>query len=268
MGKFTEFLNKKVAGIKVLYLALVAVLILGYYAWRTTRNSQIDSATESGAEAGTPAEAAGDSVYPPLESGTVYVATPPAVDVTGDSEVDTNDAWGRRAVAWLMNNGYTGTEAQGIVQRYLAGTDMTWQQGQAINRALSALGTPPDSVEIGTVAARPSGTTSTTQPTAGTGKDTTRTVAAQNVSGISRAGAKVGITVSPGSAGASSVTEYQTRVSGDNNLDGSDRTYSSKTSVVDIKFGYPDKAYYIASRVKNGAGWGRWSPVKAVRSGK
>jgi hypothetical protein len=57
---------------------------------------------------------------------------------------DTNELWGRRAVEWLTANGFTLSMASTAVTKYLSGEPLSYQEGQARDKAVGHFGLPPE----------------------------------------------------------------------------------------------------------------------------
>ena len=59
---------------------------------------------------------------------------------------DTNDAWQRRAITWLMGNGYSVEIATTAINKYLNGGKLTTQEAKARDAAITQFGLPPESI--------------------------------------------------------------------------------------------------------------------------
>lgn len=144
MDKITAFLNRKVLGVKMLYLVAVGVLILAAYAVYAWRTDSLDSAVDE-------ADTDDDSEDSESTSGAYPSTTLSASDYDSDTSTDTdvatytNDEWQAEAIAYLQSaNLATALEAQKAVEVYLDGSNGTYKQKQLINKVIAAIGTPPN----------------------------------------------------------------------------------------------------------------------------
>lgn len=158
MASFQEVANKKVFGVKVLYLAAGFVVILGIVAWKLKPSAAgtdgTDTATdESGGDAPTP------NPYDSLDSnGTVTVQQLGPQPTSGDSnDVETNDDWVREGSAWLVQQGLAnGTDGYTALSKYVNGQDRTYQEQQMVDAWFKEHGAPPQNpAEGGSVAEKP-----------------------------------------------------------------------------------------------------------------
>jgi hypothetical protein len=155
---FNEIASKKVAGIPVLYLAGGFVVILAVVAYRMKTTSGVaepdtSNAEDAGAVAGE-SDAAAD--YSGLATaGTVTVVQSAQNDI--QKEVYTNSDWEQDAIAYLVSEkSVSGVDAQVAVNKYLDGSDLTYEQKQWIDACIAKLKAPPDSVgAIGTIGTQP-----------------------------------------------------------------------------------------------------------------
>lgn len=254
MEKVTAFLNRKVGGIKVLYFALIFALIVGWYAWRLVRNGAIDGATaeDSGGDSGG-GESASTGALPNLESGTVYVATQP--DYVADTDVETNDSWAAKVIKWIAGENIgTSLEAQAAVQKYLAGADLSWKQGQIIDQAIGKYGTPPTLLDVGNVADK------------AIAKKVPDAPGAPAVHTIRKDSARLSV-IPPNDNGAP-ILQYEFQWSGDATFNGADRTFVAAGREATIPLGYPDKEYRARVRAKNAQGWGAYGPAAIFKTAK
>lgn len=148
---FKSIAAKRVAGIPVLYLAAAAVVLFAVWAWKMKGSAPEETVSE---ESTTEETAAGtDPDYSGLATtGTVTVVQNGATET--EVEKQTNDDWLRAAVKFLMEEKkVTAGEAQTAISNYLEGNDMTYEQGQLRDAAVSKLGLPPERIAtLGNVA--------------------------------------------------------------------------------------------------------------------
>ena len=69
--------------------------------------------------------------------------------------VDTNSAWGMRAIAALIGKGILPLSAQQAIAKYLDEQEMTSDEAKLVNQAIGAVGQPPESVGVPKVAGPP-----------------------------------------------------------------------------------------------------------------
>ena len=125
--------------------AALGVIIVAYV-WWTGRDtgSASDTSTDSGDGDGT-TSAISDAIDGAFKwSG----ANPTGNDESVDEPVDSNTAWGIRAVAALVGKGVSPLAAQTAIGRYLAEDELTDAQQQLVNNAIVAIGQPPVPVKI------------------------------------------------------------------------------------------------------------------------
>lgn len=151
-------LKKKFLGIPVLYLAAAAVIAFALYAWSTKESSgevDLDGDGEPDSESDAPNEndLNAGTIYPISPTGTVYAQSPQ--DVEDNVEYFGNDQWLQQAVAFLIQRGANPGEAQNALQAYLAGEDMTYDQGLLRDKAIKEFGIPPESFRAGKSATKP-----------------------------------------------------------------------------------------------------------------
>jgi hypothetical protein len=149
------WLSKRYLGVPVVYLAGAVVAILVIVAYLGSKKNT------TGATASTATTAPVDPYQTLNSTGTVTTSQPvyyvPAntqnVDTTA---VQTNADWQKKAVEYLVANGSTVGDAQGAIQAYVTGQDMTYAQSNLVNTAVAKFGLPPTITNIGSVAAKPS----------------------------------------------------------------------------------------------------------------
>lgn len=153
LERFKTLSQKKVMGVKVLYLALVFALALLFFAWKA-KDAGIadDEATDTGTDGEqtgelTPEETAVD--YPDFDGtdtirpGTATETTDPTV-TTPEYTTETNETWGRKAIQWLVKNAGATTDGASIaIQKYLNGDQLSFAEGQLRDKAVAALDFPP-----------------------------------------------------------------------------------------------------------------------------
>jgi hypothetical protein len=87
--------------------------------------------------------------YPYPGGGAVYVPGSPAQDVDyGSIGPINNAAWEREALAALIEIGYPPLAAQRALSRFMTSRDLTDDEREMVDRALRAIGPPPDPVDV------------------------------------------------------------------------------------------------------------------------
>jgi hypothetical protein len=166
---------------------------------------------------------------------------------------ETNQAWARMAVAWLIATGITPTLADTAVRRYLEGLPLDQSQARAIDLVLaSPVGVPPEGVPPATTPPLPSPIPNPTTPTPSPNPPTAKPPPAPaRVRGVDGGRAVVGVswTRVPGA------TKYRVRV------ETKGRTYpwvSAGNGTTWLMHHRLTRSATIAVRVQagNASGWG------------
>jgi hypothetical protein len=144
--------SKKVAGVPVLYIGVLVVVVLGVVAWRMK-----PSTTQEGEETADSTDATEDT--PTAEDLATadygFAATRGTVTVTQGSStdtsavLDTNELWVRRGAEWLATQGYTATEGLTGLTKYVEGQELSYEEGQMRDKAVSHFGLPPETITPG-----------------------------------------------------------------------------------------------------------------------
>lgn len=142
MDKIGTFLQKKVLGVKVLYLVAVFVVLLAFWAWRMKPSADAtgDASTDAGTDTATGEE----------PSQPTFSAVPNAGgSVTVGGQEDTNDTWGRRAIEWLVSQGVSVDKATIAIQKYLNGDALSVEESAIKDKAIGQFGFPPEIPQAG-----------------------------------------------------------------------------------------------------------------------
>lgn len=152
-AKGGSFLRRKVAGVPVLYLLGAGAVVLVVYAWRTkSTKTTTPVATAGDAVTGTTGTTAlatttTGSPYDTLTAGdgTVYASAGQVPDQTAATPaITTNADWLNKGVAYLVTTmSVSGGDAQNALQTYLAGGQLSIQQGQWRDAVIKEYGLPP-----------------------------------------------------------------------------------------------------------------------------
>lgn len=140
--KWSDLMSKKIGPVPVLYIVAGFVAILAVMAWRMKPASE----GNTGEDASDAAEGLNDPYDALATNGTVVVApTTPEKPEPVEVEKESNEQWGRRAAEWLYKNNVTDpASAQLAINKYLNGDDLTYDEGQWRNKAIGAIGYPPE----------------------------------------------------------------------------------------------------------------------------
>ena len=148
-------LSRKVLGIPVLYIAIVLVLALAFYAWRAKSSSDSAPAADTGDDTADEGGAADVSaLYPIAPTGTVYAGQPQSA-VTDNAEYYGNAQWLAKAVMGMAAKGKSPGEVQIALQAYLNGDHLTYDQAMIRDQAIKDHGFPPETFTAGTADGKP-----------------------------------------------------------------------------------------------------------------
>lgn len=151
--------SKKVAGIPVLYIAGgVAVLGLVY---AVRMKSTVPSTDGGTGDEGTEEEkdgsltTSGSADYSGL-NGTGTVVVQPQQPPTEDKVEETNETWGKAAIDYLIESNLASPGAAELaITTYLAGGNLSYEQGLLRDAAIRKLKSPPQSITVGTTGSQP-----------------------------------------------------------------------------------------------------------------
>lgn len=97
--------------------------------------------------------------------GGQFVYDPPtAVDNPNNNAITDNATWARRAINWLIAQGYDPGTAQSAVSKFVNGTNRTLTEQTLINLALIEFGAPPENVPLPETPVTPPPTTTNPPP--------------------------------------------------------------------------------------------------------
>lgn len=145
-------MDKKVAGVPVIYLVALFVGILAVVAWRM---KPANAEEEAG---GDPASEDGLGGDPEEYENPTFVANAPPAYVTpdsgdagiGNSTINTNEQWARKSAEWLVATGRaTGGLALTTMYKYINGEQMSVAEGKLRDAAIKQFGTPPETFTPG-----------------------------------------------------------------------------------------------------------------------
>lgn len=164
---YDEFAKKKVLGVPVLYVAAAAVTILVIVAWKmkAVGDQETPGVTPEDGVAGAESDesnagglAGMGNAYDGYNSnGTVVVSPIPTPTQTAEPTFSDNDAWVKASAEWLVaKNKASGTDASRALNKYVAGENLSFDEGSLVNAAISEKGQPPDPIgQIGTIGEQP-----------------------------------------------------------------------------------------------------------------
>lgn len=145
-------LSRKVGGVPVLFIVFGVSAVILYGAYRLKPNTATP-ATDTAP--GDVTDAQGDQATntdQPVFSATPTIIQPSGVNagsVTSTPQADTDDLWKRRAVAYLIANGYTNDVATSAITKYLDNTALSSLEARARDTAVAQFGLPPESLPNG-----------------------------------------------------------------------------------------------------------------------
>lgn len=120
--------------------AIVGVGLVGWIWW----SGRQDNATPETPTDEATSEAFNDAIDGAFTPGT---ANGGADDDAPAGSVDTNSAWSRRAIAFLIGKGTSPVTAQQAIYAYLEGTALTTAQTELVNEAIKGIGQPPEDID-------------------------------------------------------------------------------------------------------------------------
>lgn len=147
MGNLSALMQKKVAGIPVVYIIALFVAILAVVAWRMKTPTE-DVPPEDAGEPGSDGDVSGDPAYP--GGAPTFVANPAPGYISpdanqGEQSIDSNDKWMRRSIEWLAGNGHASVDQATVaIQKYLSGEHLSVSEGKLRDLAISHYGLPPE----------------------------------------------------------------------------------------------------------------------------
>lgn len=153
---YSDLVQKKVAGVPVIYLAGAAVIVLAIVAWRmkpSTDFSDSEGQVQGESEGGSDLPTEGDPDYSGLETnGSVTVVQQPT-QTTPDKVEKTNEAWVREGAEWAVTaeaqgKGVvtSGTAALAALNKFVYGEDLSYEQKSIVDAVIREKGQPPEAV--------------------------------------------------------------------------------------------------------------------------
>lgn len=156
MNGIAELMRRRIGGIPVLYIAALITVVLAVVAYRMKRIP--DTAGDTPEE---PAEDTPDGDGPDVNRVT-FTANPNPNLTPSITVEETNETWRRRAYDWILGqNLATPLDAGRILDSYLSGGSLSFDDGAIVNKVLKALGPPPESptgTKVGAPVAKRQGT--------------------------------------------------------------------------------------------------------------
>lgn len=162
--KVPGFLQKKVFGVPLLWVALIVAAGLLYWAIKMKGNSSASDTSSTDSQAtdstgdGTDSTdtSGGDSgdtqqpvfIVPNGTTSTVTTDTGTTVGMTGAPVATTNAVWGQEVTTWLIApaQGYSVDVASRVVNNYLNGEPLTQSDAAIRDKAVQQFGLPPEGV--------------------------------------------------------------------------------------------------------------------------
>lgn len=146
--------HKKVAGVPVVYAG--AVLAAGGLYWAIkSKSTPAPSDGATAADSAGAGDTTGNTNQPDFVANNVPTVSGVGSSVTSATTQDTNDAWIRRAVEWLVQNGTPVGEASAALTAYVNGDPLSTDQGALRDKAVQQFGLPPETVPVNGQSAPP-----------------------------------------------------------------------------------------------------------------
>jgi hypothetical protein len=144
--------SKKIGPIPVPVIGLALAAAVFYFVMRAKQNGGAGAAADSNGD-GTTGDATDDGTAG-MVVNPVFTATNPQQVSTGEpTTAQTNESWAQLAIAWLVGTGHDITISQNGIQKYLAGDNLSMEEGALRDLAVQHFGLPPEPLgQIGTVA--------------------------------------------------------------------------------------------------------------------
>ena len=115
------------------------------YIWWTGRDSGTTAVESAGSTVASGSDAVFDAIDGAFKPGTSGSAS---VGDEAPTEIDTNVAWGFRAVSYLVGQGVAPVTAQVAIGKYLAEEKLTDADAVLVNRAVAGIGAPPTPIRV------------------------------------------------------------------------------------------------------------------------
>ena len=171
MASFGEIANKKILGVKALYLIGAFVVILAIVAWKMKPGTTGDTTDQTDPSNSTASEdqQSDSSLYSGLGATSTGQLNTGSTNTSGvDTPIPSNDSWSNDAVNWITQHesGATGTNALRAVTKFMEGADLSIAEDKWISDYIKVAGPPPDGVTVGGVIQPPPVVGSPTPPVA------------------------------------------------------------------------------------------------------
>lgn len=129
--------QKKIGKVPVIYIGGVAALGIGYYAWKL-KSPPVDTTVTD-----VPATDATSGNQPDFVANVPLTSPGSGSSVTNETTTDTNDAWARRCITWLISQGYSIELSQSAIGKFLEGSAISTEERPLIDKAVAQFGFPP-----------------------------------------------------------------------------------------------------------------------------
>ena len=141
-GSMPQPLKKNLGPLPVWAWGVILGALIAAYIWFGHSRSG-DSADEDSTAAPN-SNSLGDAIDGAFRIGGVWNGNSGGEGDTNDDSMDTNAAWGFRAVASLVSDGVSPIAAQQAIGNYLDGEALTTEQSALVDKAIRAIGQPPN----------------------------------------------------------------------------------------------------------------------------
>ena len=150
-GSMPQPLKKNLGPLPVWAWGVILGALIAAYIWFGHSRSG-DSADEDSTAAPN-SNSLGDAIDGAFRIGGAWNGNYGGEGDSKDDSMDTNAAWGFRAVASLVSDGVSPIAAQQAIGNYLDGEALTTEQSALVDKAIRAIGQPPnrpDTPKVGT----------------------------------------------------------------------------------------------------------------------
>jgi len=147
MERFRALMTHKVLGIPAGVFVLIFAGVILFFAIRMRNSAATSDTTDTTAGGDADTGPADDTQQPTFSASDVELPVATATPIVAQTVTnDTNDAWKRRTIEWLMGNGYTVEVATTAISNYLNGEPLTDAQAKARDAAVKQFGLPPEDI--------------------------------------------------------------------------------------------------------------------------
>ena len=140
-GGMPQPLKKNLGPLPVWAWGVILGALIAAYIWFGNSKSSEPESNDTGESSG---KGVGDAIDGAFRIGGAWNGNYGGEGDSKDDSMDTNVAWGFRAVAALVSDGISPIAAQQAIGNYLDGEALTADQGALVDKAIRAIGQPPN----------------------------------------------------------------------------------------------------------------------------